>query len=54
LSIAKVYLSFLIGVVVLVIARSAFIVVAMLAIAAVKRIATLVLIVEGLEEGTRP
>jgi hypothetical protein len=54
LFVTKVYLSFLTGVIMLVIARSAFIVVAMLAIAAVKRIATLVLIVEGLEEGTRP
>jgi hypothetical protein len=38
----------------LVIARSAFIVVAMLAIAIVKRIITLVLIVRGTKEGVRP
>jgi hypothetical protein len=54
LSIAEVYLSFLTGVIVLVIARSAFIIVAMLAIAAIKRITTLVLIVKGIEEGVKP
>jgi hypothetical protein len=38
----------------LIVARSAFIVVAVLAIAAVKRITTLILIVRGIEEGARP
>jgi hypothetical protein len=39
---------------VLVVARSAFIIVAILAIAAVKRIATLILIIRGIKEGIRP
>jgi hypothetical protein len=54
LSITEVYLSFLTGVIVLVVARSAFVVVAVLAIATVKRITTLVLIVKGIEEGAGP
>ena len=47
-------MSFLTGVVVLVVAGSAFVVVAVLATAAVKRIATLVLIVGRTEEGAGP
>jgi hypothetical protein len=54
LFIAEVCLSFLTGVIVLVVARSAFVVVAMLAIAAIKRIATLILIIRKIEEGVRP
>jgi hypothetical protein len=54
LSIAEVCLSFLTGVIVLVVAGSAFIVIAMLAIAAIRCIATLVLIIRGIEEGARP
>jgi len=38
----------------LIVAGSAFVVVAVLAIAIVKRITTLVLIVRGMEEGARP
>jgi len=38
----------------LVIARSAFVVIAMLATAIIRRIATLILIVKGIKEGARP
>jgi hypothetical protein len=38
----------------LVVARSAFVVIAMLAIAAIKRIATLILIIKGTKEGAGP
>ena len=46
-------MSFLTGVIVLVVARSAFVVVAMLATAAIKRITTLILIIRGIKEGAR-
>jgi len=46
-------LSFLTRVIILVIARSAFVIIAILAIAAVKRITTLILIIRGIKEGAK-
>ena len=46
-------MSFLTRVIILVIARSAFVIIAILAIAAVKRITTLILIIRGIKEGAK-